>query len=308
MAHEPPVCPNGRRVTERTVFIVGCPRNGTTLLRDLLRSHPRLTFPPESGGLPGRTGCTAFRRTTARRACSPLASSASHSVRDWNLTLQPADLERGRSFTAVVVPAYEAWAGSEGKPRWGDKTPQNVLAIPLLIGLFPTAQFVHVVRDGRDAALSLAGKGWGQRSAYTAAGRLLAPLRRAGRRDGRPLGAARYHELQYEDMLAEPEVTLRALCAFLGEDFDPSLLRPTRIPLAAGRPQPWDSRFDERLGPASVGRWRREMSEPEEIVFESVAGELLVQLGSRPGVTRPIRPSSACAGRPGTASPSFAGG
>ncbi len=79
-----------------------------------------------------------------------------------------------------------------------------MLAIPLLARLFPDAQFVHILRDGRDVALSLAGQLWGQKSAFTAA-RYWRRCVEAGLEDGRALGAGRYHELTYEELLATPE-------------------------------------------------------------------------------------------------------
>ena len=275
-------------MSERPIFIVGCPRSGTTVLRDLLRSHPRLTFPRESGGLAGLYRLHGDPRSN--REARLLASDflGPYGVREWNLSLRPADLEHGRSFTEVIAPVYEAWARSQGKPRWGDKTPQHVLAIPLLARLFPDSQFVHILRDGRDVALSLAGQLWGQKSAYTAA-RYWRRCVEAGLEDGRALGAGRYHELTYEDLLATSDPVLRSLCSFLGEDFDPVLLQPTRIPRPDAQPVQWDDRFDRKLDASSVARWRREMPAADEIVFESVAGDLLRQLGyETDGVTRAI--------------------
>jgi len=275
-------------VTERPVFVVGCPRSGTTLLRDLLRSHPRLSFPPESGGLPRLYRVHGDPPSDRRARLLAAELLGSHSLERWGLDLRPADLEQARSFVAVVTPAYEEWARREGKPRWGDKTPQHVLAIPLLARLFPTAQFVHVLRDGRDVAVSLAGKRWGQRSAYTAA----VAWRRyveAGLAGGRPLGAGRYHELSYERLLGAPEPTLRRLCAFLEEDFEPAMLKPSRMPLVEGQPPLWPARFDDRLDAASVARWTRERPASEEVVFESVAGDLLRRLGYETrGTTRAL--------------------
>src|SRR3954453_16511803 len=121
------VTPVGMR--ERPIFVVGCPRSGTTVLRDLLRSHSRLFFPRESCGLPGLYRIHGDPRSD--REAGPLAADFldSHAVGDWNLGPQPAELEHGRSFAEVIRPACEAWARSQGKSRWGDKTPQHVLAI-----------------------------------------------------------------------------------------------------------------------------------------------------------------------------------
>ena len=120
-------------------------------------------------------------------------------------------------------------------------------------------------------------------------GRSFTEVIEAGLEDGRALGAGRYHGLTYEELLATPEPVLRSLCSFLGEDFDPVLLQPTRIPRPDAQPVQWDDRFDRKLDASSVARWRREMPAADEIVFESVAGDLLRQLGyETDGVTRAI--------------------
>src|SRR5205807_5792933 len=92
---------------------------------------------------------------------------------DWSL---PADTIRKfvarrspANYPELVDAVFAAFAQSQGKPRWGDKTPNNVLHLPLLSRLFPDAQFVHIVRDGREVAASLAEQSWWRSSAGEAA-------------------------------------------------------------------------------------------------------------------------------------------
>src|SRR3954447_16470300 len=87
-------------MTEQPIFVVGCPRSGTTVLGDLLRSHSRLTFPRESCGLPGlyRTHGDPRSDREARRLAADFLGS--HAVADWNLGLPPAEPSRGRSARA----------------------------------------------------------------------------------------------------------------------------------------------------------------------------------------------------------------
>ena len=89
----------------------------------------------------------------------------------------------------AIAAIFETYAEHEGKPRWGDKTPLYMQQLPLLERLFPDAIWVHLVRDGRDAALSFlelpegfSGKTW-------ALPRTAAAVRRAVA-DGDPRGAA----------------------------------------------------------------------------------------------------------------------
>jgi hypothetical protein len=265
-------------MSERPIFIVGSPRSGTTLLRDLLRSHPRLTFPPESYLLP-----VLFRLhgdpTSARRAYQ-LARDllGSFSIAEWGLDLGPGDLEQNRSFAALVSALFAAWARREGKPRWGDKTPRYARELPLLLTLFPEAQVVHVLRDGRDVACSLIRQPWGPTTVFTAA-EMWRSCVEPGIRDGRRLGPDRYLEVSFEQLVAAPEPVLRRLCDFVGEDFHPAMLTPSRITPPRGLPPPWPASLERRIDPGVVGRWQSELNDSGQAVFEAVAGEALRRLG-----------------------------
>ena len=73
-----------------------------------------------------------------------------------NLDLEPAQFVHCRSYAQMLNVLFSAWAAREGKPRWGDKTPQYVASIPVLLTLYPNAKVIHCYRDGRDVALSCA--------------------------------------------------------------------------------------------------------------------------------------------------------
>jgi hypothetical protein len=261
------------------IFVVGSPRSGTTMLRDLLRSHSRLTFPPESGvlALLYRLHGDPTSDRAARRLAADLLGSAWIAAW-WKLDLTPADLEHHRSFGGLASELYAAWARREGKPRWGDKTPLYVTELATILRIFPSARIVHIIRDGRDVACSLRRQLWGPTNPYTAA--LL--WRRAvvaGRAAGELLGPSVYRELRYEALVARPEPELRALCSFLGERFEPSLLRLDRILPPPGRSLGWPPHQAEAIDPTAAGIWRTAMPPDDRAVFEAVAGDVLASLG-----------------------------
>jgi Sulfotransferase family len=272
------------RVSERPVLVVGSPRSGTTLLRDLLRAHPRLTFPQESNVLPAlwRLHGEPATERRARRLARDLLGS--FSTRAWQLDVPFDELVRERTFVGMTAALYEAWARKEGKPRWGDKTPLYALELPVALAIFPGAQVVHLVRDGRDVAASLLRQPWGPRN-VTSAARLWRRCVETARSDGEPLGPDGYLELRYERLVAEPEEVLRGLCAFLGEEFDPALLRPSRIPAPPGIAQPWPAAHDAAIDPHAAGRWEHELSPDALALFDAEAGATLRSLGYPSDVT-----------------------
>ena len=273
----------GRRLlappmTERPILLVGSPRGGTTLLRDLLRSHPRLTFPPESNVLPELHRLHGDPATVRRGRLLAADLLRSFSIRAWGLELTIEELAEERTFAAMVERLYGAWAAREGKARWGDKTPLHALELPAALAIFPRAQVVHLVRDGRDVTASLLRQPWGPACAAGAA-RLWRRCVDAAQRDGAALGKDGYHEVRFEDLVAEPEPVLGKLCAFLGEEYDPGLLAPSRIPAPAGLRQPWPARQEQAIDGGTVGRWRGELSPVQLAAVEAEAGPALRRLG-----------------------------
>jgi len=189
----------GRMGEAAPFFIVGCPRSGTSLLRDLLRSHPRISIPGESHFLP------AFFRGYGDPGDEPGAPRLAerilglHWVKAWLLPLTPDVFAGDRTFRQVVTRLFAAHAASEGRERWGDKTPHYVREIPTLVEIFPGCRIIHIYRDGRDVALSWLATGFQPRNLFTAA-RTWKEYVCAGRQSGRTLPPEFYLEVRYESL------------------------------------------------------------------------------------------------------------
>lgn len=263
--------------SDSPIFIVGCPRSGNTLLRNMLCSHPHLAFPDESHFIP------AFYRgfghpangSEARRLAKNILRLAW--VRRWDLDLAPEEFESCRAFREVVAQLYTAWARKQGRRRWGDKTPQYVTEMPVLVELFPAARIVHMIRDGRDVALSWLRTRLEPRNLYTAA-RLWKERVTAGRVAGSHLPSAMYLEVRYETLLREPEAVMRTICAFIGEPYDDIVLSPSLGGLIPAHGKA-SLLLRNEVVRTNAGKWKTAMPPSSRILFESVAGELLSELG-----------------------------
>jgi hypothetical protein len=270
-------------------FVVGCHRSGTTLLRAMLDSHPALAIPGESHFVAALARPHRRRRFETRRGLDVGlfldVVHQSHHFRDWELP----EAEVVASLTAppatdvadAIRRLYALYALRQDKVRYGDKTPAYVLAVPAIARLFPEARFVHIVRDGRDVALSnLAISEWGPRRLTDAA---LWWKQRvgAGRRAGRRLGPHRYLEVGYEQLVRDPESVLRAVCAFLELDFDERLLQFSSRADAILSSVRYPHQHERlRQGPTPGLRdWRAEMEPDDVMMFEALAGGLLGELG-----------------------------
>jgi hypothetical protein len=265
-------------------FVVGCPRSGTTLLRAMLDSHPQLAIPGESYFIvelaPKHT--RRFRRFDA----GSFADDVLRHERFQQWSLPEADVRnaleraRPRRFADAVRVLYEVYASREGKPRYGDKTPNYVLQLGLLGSLFDDGRFVHVVRDGRDVALSVMGiDEWGPKGPVGAA-RYWVRHVEAGRDAGRALGE-RYLEVRYDQLVDAPQETLAGVATFLELDYDDAMLSyPARFDdVIAPDLQPEIHQRLRRPPTKGLRSWREQMSHDDVAAFEAVAGDALAKFG-----------------------------
>jgi Sulfotransferase family len=283
------------------VFVVGCPRSGTTLLRRMLDAHPKLAITPETHWIPEWFAKAADREgRVSRDHVQSLLESARFKklkVADdevWSL------FESGAppSYARLVEHVYDLYGQRRGKMLVGDKTPGYTRSLPILNQLFPWARFVHLVRDGRDVCLSATSwhqvarlerrfPSWRREPVATAA--LWWELHvRLARESGASLEPDRYYELRYEDLVAHPSGELGALCSFLGLDFSEAMTR-----FHEGRTRPGLGSNKQWLPPTpGLRNWRTQMPPPDIELFEAVSGELLDELGYDRA-----RPRSAAAAR-----------
>lgn len=258
------------------IFIVGCPRSGTTLLRNLLRSHPNLTFPRESHFIPPfyrSYGDPQNERDAIALAERVLSLSW---IKRWQLQARPEQFAGCRTFRAFVSALFECWADSEAKPRWGDKTPHYVTEIPTLLRLFPAARIIHIYRDGRDVALSWVKSKLDPGNLYTAA-MLWQSWVTAGRRASALLPDDAYLEVRYEELVAHLAPTMKDVCRFVQEPFTEDVLRPNPLP-QGGRIKALTVSTTEVVS-TNVDKWKSEMTESDRRLFATVAGDLLEELG-----------------------------
>jgi hypothetical protein len=194
-------------------------------------------------------------------------------------------------FASTVDAVFSAYAEHHGKPDWGDKTPIYVLHIPLIAHLFPTARFIHLIRDGRDVALSYLSIPWGPTNIWQAAHKWRRDVS-VGRRHGQMLGSERYLEVRYENLIQDPRSELNGMCSFAGLSFEEEMLdggrqdaRRLHAPAGGAR---WHA---SAVKPPTPGlrSWRTEMDAQALQSFEAMAGDLLAELGYERATSPPAR-------------------
>lgn len=268
-----PASPN----TIAPVFVVGMNGSGTTMLADSLGHHPDLyMFPHETYVLPyflyrvksyGDLSDLKNRKKLARA----IAKSKAYWAVNKGRSVQPDEhLLKQAGVEGVLNSVYGYFASRNGKHRWGEKTPMYIQHMELLAEHLPHAQFVHIYRDGRDAAQSFHRR-WRQdprRTIYR-----WKKLVELGREQGNRLGKLRYIEVRYEDLTADPLTHMKIICDFLRLSFTPDVLRSAM-------------RFmDDTAKPAvnaiieNSGKWQTYFDSRKIEELDKIAGKFLIELG-----------------------------
>ncbi len=266
------------------LFVVGCGRSGSTLLRLMLDAHPALAVPGESHFIPQLWRDFGGSRPVDAEAIAVALVSTTH-FGHWKVDPR-AVLDRvaqlqAPSFADVVEAAFMANADAHGKTGWGDKTPIYVRSIPLLASLWPDSRFVHLIRDGRDVALSYMSLHWGPSTVWAAARKWRGDVE-AGIRDGQPLGTSRYLEVRYESLVTDVRASLQEICDFASLGLDEGMIERTKREghetLAPEEGRAFHARSEQDVL-TGARDWTTQMTARDVRSFEAVAGPLLSDFG-----------------------------
>ncbi|MBB2943884.1 hypothetical protein FB565_003613 [Actinoplanes lutulentus] len=280
-------------LNDRPIFVVGCPRSGTTMLQLMLHAHSRIAIPPETRFL--------LAGYTKRAEFGDLADEANRrALGRWIVELSQFEdlgLDAATVVEAVVAApptlgsafgtVFTMYSARFGKPRWGDKRPLYLRHLPTILRLFPDAQIINIMRDGRDCVSSLKETPWKPAEFDTmidywtqsADSSLL-----AARRYPRDV----YHLVRYEDLVADPEPHLRTICEFLGEDFEDAMTRPNQLAsVAVPEYKTWHTMTHKAPTTERVASWKSRLTEDEVRLCETSFGERLAKFGYLPSLPVP---------------------
>jgi Sulfotransferase family len=283
----------GRLPQNPYLFIVGCPRSGTTLLQRMLDHHPQLAVANDTHFIPRAIEDVAVGVDPALTPA--LIKRVRTYRRFYRLGLSDTAVDeaavQARTYRGFVSALYSGYGRLRGKFLAGEKTPDYCRHLPRLHALFPWVRTIHIIRDGRDVALSTLewareDKGPGKFELWRDEPVAVCALWwrwqvSTGQRNGAHLRPAQYREVKYEDLIARPEEMLRALAAFLGLPFAHEMLAyhvgKTRYEPGISAKQAW-------LPPTPGLRdWRTQLANRDVELFEALAGDLLSALGYERG-------------------------
>lgn len=288
---------NGNREQSPMPFIVGLARSGTTLLRLMLDRHPELSIPAETHFL-GQLVNSIAPTSIGRDEFYELLTKAP----TWpNMALDAADflsaLARVHPFSVSegIRTFYRLYALKQGKTRWGDKTPPYRSCLVGISRLLSEAHFIHIIRDGRDIAVSSRGLWFGPGNNIEDQARFWVDQISVTRRQS--IEVPYFLEVKYEDLISAPRRTLERICEFICVTYDPTMLRyyetagfrlrehtapfgpPGRTPPPLDQFLAIHENTKRPPDEGRIGRWRREMSLADQRKFEAIASDLLLSEG-----------------------------
>jgi hypothetical protein len=265
-------------VLERPIFVIGTMRSGSTLFRLILDAHPNIAIGEETG----------FMGALAATKRIPNWQHGRGWYERLGWTGEEFD-DRLREFYAGL---FERHAVSQGKTRWGEKTPFHSAHMQQMAAVFPDAVFAGIVRHPGAVVHSLVRKfhfGVADAAAYWAS------TNQEILRRGMELGDDRFALLRYEDLVGRPEPTLRELLEWLQEPWSEDVLRHNDVHASRGTPRisAGATRTRDPIITELADRWIDGLAEPDLDVLASKTGALAEFFGydpRRPGVRGPLTP------------------
>jgi hypothetical protein len=270
------------------IFVLGAQRSGTTLVRLILNAHPLIAIPEEATFLmpflcrkclKGRITGTRLQNLVAYLRLNP-------QFRLWNYDnsgfLNELAGSRGISLRELVEGLFGSYCRSEGKAVWGDKTPSFFRKVDILSELFPEAKFIHIVRDGRDVFES-----W-RRIDPTKGNPAVTALDWSYKiwrieRSLRNVPEERKITVRYEDLLSDPENTVKALCRLIGVAYYEAMLdfhKTSRKYVGAHHSNLIFTPLDRK----NSAKWKATMNPRDARVFGFLSNHALKKLGYEAGV------------------------
>ncbi|TQN31677.1 sulfotransferase family protein [Haloactinospora alba] len=249
----------------------------------MLHSHPRIAVPPETRFL--------LRAYREREYFGDLRVPENRrSLAEWivgrkktrfrDLGLAPREIvdeivAGPPTLGSALGIVFRAYARRFGKPRWGDKRPAYYQNINAIMRLFPDAQIVQLIRDGRDCVGSLKQMPWYRHNSYHAISTWAEAID-YGRSAAARLGPDTFYQVRYESLIADPQRELTALCDFLGEKFDPAMCEPREVAdVAVPKRKTWHENTHGAVTQSTAGTWEKRLAPWELQLCESALGSRL---------------------------------
>jgi hypothetical protein len=268
------------------VFVLGCGRSGTTLLYHMLLSAGNFAvYRVESNVINlleprfGDLSVAANKRRLLEAWYDSRLYTLSGLDKEEIAAKVMSECRNGGDFLRIIM---SEMARKQGVQRWADTTPEHLLHLHRIKETIPEALVIHIIRDGRDVALSTDKQGyirplpWDRHPPKMVAGLYWEWMVNKGRHDGRELGGD-YTEVHFEDLVTQPRETLARLGEFIGQTLDYDEIQRVGIGSVSAPNSSFGDSSKKDFNP--TGRWRSGYTAEELAMFEGLVGGTLEENG-----------------------------
>ncbi len=283
---------------DNPIFIVGCPRSGTTILASILNRHSKIasatethffnfvsknnydwkhfdlsTFKSllEESRISDFTNLIKVEEDTLVQKFIDSTSDKSQS------TLEIDDFYKKQVFDILMNTLLE----KRNKTRFCEKTPQHLHNVAEILKLYPQAKFIHLIRDGRDTVNSLLKMPWRPDGLVNNA-RFWIQYIRLGQELNKQMATlpGNLLTMKYEELLNEPNSSLQKICEFIGEKFEPQMLQESQADVEIFSPweSSWKHKSKQDLDSSRIGAWSKELSIDDQVILNYLLQKPLREL------------------------------
>lgn len=285
---------------ENPIFIVGCPRSGTTVLASLLNRHPNIASGTETHFFnyvaKNNYNWAHFDSESLSRLLEEsrvvdfikLAELSKQEIlnkfKNYDLSNIDSNLSYEEQSKKIIFNILmQSFLEHKHKSRFCEKTPNHLQNVPEILKLYPQAKIIHLVRDGRDTVNSLLKMPW-RPSGLVNNARFWSQYIKLGSRIETKLKDHHQNNLlqiRYESLLENPEITLKIICKFIGEDFNQKILDDSNEDenIFSSWENSWKHKSRESLDSSRVGASIKELSSDDQAILNYLLRKDLIQLG-----------------------------
>jgi len=274
-------------ISYKYVFLVGCPRSGTTLLQEMLNAHPSIALAPELfyirnyinhpeqiGPLASIENRQKLAEDIVNQHWFPKLYWETQNFKEWILS-------KGKSHKRVYRGLLEQY-GSRKSAQWiGDKTPNNILYIQQIVDLFPNARFIHIVRDPRAVVNSWKKVPWTTGSRTGDA--------KVWRKYNKAIFSvpsnirSKIYTVIYKELLTHPKKELTGICHFLSLDYTEEMESYTAMESSFEiKKEPWKAKANRPPDPNRINSWKNSLTKTEITAIESITTPLMRKWNYQP--------------------------
>lgn len=263
-------------------FIIGTGRCGTSILAKILNAHSKICVPHElqilfeyNGNGPRFYEWFSSNEHLSWNADDFIKKIQGICTHDFQKFFDYESFFRKQKYPLgdlrrILRDLYGAIAASRKKKIFLEQTPWYGQRLDVMIDLFPDAKFIHMIRDGRDVALSFSRTFWWHKSPLENLDRWQREIIKITGDAASLLSRKKYLEVRYEDFVRDPEKSLRGITDFLGVPFEKKMLLPENLidysafgktdirTISSAAYNAWDSKKDRAVFDESVYAWKRE--------------------------------------------------